>query len=99
MLKVVIAEEDPLMVEFLGDVIAEGEYRMCGLACTVDAAVEFCKHHEPDLDVCDAVVSVTALRDAIIGYPPIGTSRATRLNPSKRSSINVYEVSNSTPAR
>jgi PAS domain S-box-containing protein len=77
MLKVVIAEDDPFMAEFLEDALVEGGYEVCGLARTVDAAVELCERHKPDLAVFD-VRLVDGNR---------GTSIADRLNPENRPGI------------
>jgi PAS domain S-box-containing protein len=53
MLKVVIAEDDPFMAEFLEDTLVAGGYEVCGLARTVDGAVELCLRLKPDLAVFD----------------------------------------------
>ena len=73
MLKVVIAEDDPFMAEFIEDTLVEGGYEVCGLARTVDAAVELCDRLKPDLAVFDV-----QLADGTRG-----TNIAARLDPRK----------------
>jgi CheY-like chemotaxis protein len=53
MSKVMIAEDDLLMADMLSDVLIDGGYEVCGIARTVDEAVELGKHHKPDLAVLD----------------------------------------------
>jgi two-component system, response regulator PdtaR len=40
MLKVMIAEDDLMMADMLEDVLVEGGYEVCGIARTVEKAVE-----------------------------------------------------------
>src|ERR1700722_9303718 len=70
MLKVMIAEDDLMMADMLEDVLVEGGYEVCGIARTVDKAVELGERHHPDLAVLD-------LRLAEGG---LGTEIAARLN-------------------
>jgi DNA-binding response OmpR family regulator len=70
MLKVMIAEDDLMMADMLEDVLVEGGYEVCGIARTVDKAVELGELHHPDLAVLD-------LRLAEGGF---GTEIAARLN-------------------
>jgi response regulator of citrate/malate metabolism len=49
MLKVMIAEDDLMMADMLEEVLVAGGYKVCGIARTVDKAVELGKRHKPDL--------------------------------------------------
>jgi two-component sensor histidine kinase/CheY-like chemotaxis protein len=53
MLKVMIAEDDLMMADMLQDVLVEGGYEVCGIARTVDKAIELGERHQPDLAVLD----------------------------------------------
>jgi two-component sensor histidine kinase/DNA-binding response OmpR family regulator len=53
MLKVMIAEDDLFMADMLEDVLVEGGYEVCGIARTVDKAVELGEQHNPDLAILD----------------------------------------------
>ena len=68
--KVMIAEDDLMMADMLEDVLVGGGYEVCGIARTVDKAVELGERCKPDLAVLD-------LRLAEGG---LGTDIATRLN-------------------
>ena len=68
--KVMIAEDDLMMADMLQDVLVGGGYEVCGIARTVDRAVELGERCKPDLAVLD-------LRLAEGG---LGTDIATRLN-------------------
>jgi CheY-like chemotaxis protein len=70
MLKVMIAEDDLLIAEMLGEILIEGGYELCGVARTVNKAVELGERHKPDLAVLD-------LQLANGGF---GTEIAARLN-------------------
>ena len=70
MLKVMIAEDDLLMADMLEDVLVQSGYEVCGIARTVEKAVELGEQHKPDLAILD-------LRLAEGG---IGTDIAVRLN-------------------
>ncbi len=70
MLKVMIAEDDLIMADMLEDVLIRSGYEVCGIARTVDKAVELGEQHRPDLAILD-------LRLADGG---IGTEIAARLN-------------------
>jgi two-component sensor histidine kinase/ActR/RegA family two-component response regulator len=52
-LKVLIAEDDLFMADLLEDVLVEGGYEVCGIARTVDDAVQLCEHHKPHLAILD----------------------------------------------
>ena len=81
MLKVMIAEDDLLMADMLEDVLVQSGYEVCGIARTVEKAVELGEHHKPDLAILD-------LRLAEGG---IGTDIAARLN--RRGSLGVLYAS------
>jgi response regulator of citrate/malate metabolism len=52
--KVMIAEDDLLMADMLAEILAmSGEYEVCGIARTVDKAVELGRRHNPDLAILD----------------------------------------------
>jgi DNA-binding response OmpR family regulator/two-component sensor histidine kinase len=68
--KVMIAEDDLMMADMLEDVLVDSGYEVCGIARTVDKAVELGERCKPDLAVLD-------LRLAEGG---LGTEIATRLN-------------------
>ena len=53
MLKVLIAEDDILMADMLEDALVSNGYEVCGIARTVQKAVELGEHHKPDLAVLD----------------------------------------------
>lgn len=53
MLKVMIAEDDLFMAGILADFLAENGYEVCGIATTVDEAVELDLRHKPDLAILD----------------------------------------------
>src|ERR1700685_2879009 len=53
MLKVLIAEDDLLMADILEEVLVENGYEVCGVARTVEKAVEIGEHHKPDLAILD----------------------------------------------
>lgn len=53
MLKVMIAEDDLFMADMLADFLAENGYEVCGIAATVDEAVELDLRHKPDLAILD----------------------------------------------
>jgi DNA-binding response OmpR family regulator len=77
MLKVMIAEDDLIMADMLADVLTKDGYEVCGIALTVDKAVELAEHHKPDLAILD-------LRLARGG---VGTEIAARL--SNRGSLGI----------
>jgi DNA-binding response OmpR family regulator len=68
--KVMIAEDDLMMADMLEEVLVGGGYEVCGIARTVDKAVELGERCKPDLAVLD-------LRLADGG---LGTDVATRLH-------------------
>lgn len=53
MTKVMIAEDDLLIADLLEDVLIRAGYDVCGMASTVEQAVELCNQHNPDLAVID----------------------------------------------
>lgn len=75
--KVMIAEDDLVMADMLADVLAQSSYEVCGIARTVDKAVELVERHKPDLAIVD-------LRLAQGG---VGTEIAARL--SSRGSMGI----------
>jgi CheY-like chemotaxis protein len=52
-LKVMIAEDDLLLADMLEEVLIKRGYDVCGIANTVEKAVELCDLHNPDLAVLD----------------------------------------------
>src|ERR1700736_1035191 len=50
-LKVLVVEDDLFMADLLEDVLVEGGYEVCGIARTVDDAVQLCEHHKPHLAI------------------------------------------------
>jgi two-component sensor histidine kinase/CheY-like chemotaxis protein len=81
MLKVMIAEDDLIMADMLEDVLVGNGYDVCGIARTVEKAVELGERHKPDLAVLDV-----RLADG-----GIGTDIAARLN--RRGSLGVLYAS------
>jgi CheY-like chemotaxis protein len=53
MLKVMIAEDDLIMADMLEDVLIGNGYEVCGIARTVDKAVELGERYRPDLAILD----------------------------------------------
>ena len=51
--KVLIAEDDLLIADTFAEVLVGGGYDVCGIARTVDEAVELGKRHRPDLAILD----------------------------------------------
>jgi DNA-binding response OmpR family regulator len=70
MLKVMIAEDDLMMADMLEDVLVDSGYEVCGIARTVQEAVELGNRHKPDL----------AILDIRLAEGGIGTDIAARLN-------------------
>jgi two-component sensor histidine kinase/CheY-like chemotaxis protein len=52
-LKVMIAEDDLLLADMLEEALTNGGYEVCGIADTVEEAVELGERHKPDLAVLD----------------------------------------------
>ena len=48
-----ITEDDPLIADMLEEILVGGGYDVCGIARTVDEAVELGKRHKPDLAILD----------------------------------------------
>ena len=53
MLKILIAEDEPLIAYALEETLAEAGYDVCGVACTVNEAVAIWELHKPELAVLD----------------------------------------------
>ena len=53
MTKIMIAEDDLLVADMLAATLVEGGYEVCGIARTVDKAVELAERYEPDLAILD----------------------------------------------
>jgi DNA-binding response OmpR family regulator len=53
MLRVLIAEDQPMIAELLEEVLTASGYEVCGIAGTVDEAVALGELHKPDLAVLD----------------------------------------------
>ena len=53
MSKVLIAEDDLLMAGMLEDVLVGAHYDVCGIARTVEKAVELIEQHKPDVAILD----------------------------------------------
>jgi two-component sensor histidine kinase/ActR/RegA family two-component response regulator/putative methionine-R-sulfoxide reductase with GAF domain len=87
MLKVMIAEDDLMMADMLEDVLVEGGYEVCGIARTVDKAVELANRHKPDLAVLDLQLAEGGL----------GTDIAARLNHQGRPGV-LYATGNASHA-
>jgi DNA-binding response OmpR family regulator len=51
--KVLIAEDDLLIADMVEEMLVGGGYDVCGIARTVDEAVELGKRHKPDLAILD----------------------------------------------
>ena len=52
-MKVLIAEDDLLMADMLEDALVDNGYEVCGIARTVEKAVELGEKHRPDLAILD----------------------------------------------
>ena len=50
---VMIAEDDLLVADMLEETLTQGGYDVCGIARTVDKAVELGERHRPDLAILD----------------------------------------------
>jgi two-component sensor histidine kinase/ActR/RegA family two-component response regulator len=74
---VMIAEDDLFMADMLEDVLVAGGYEVCGIARTVDKAVELGERHKPDL----------AILDIRLAEGGLGTDIATRLQHQGRMGI------------
>jgi two-component system, response regulator PdtaR len=72
MLKVMIAEDDLFMADMLEDTLVAAQYEVCGIARTVDKAVELCERHHPDLAILDLRLAEGSLgTDSPPGYYPL----------------------------
>ena len=56
MFKVIIAEDDLAAVELLEEVLIAKGYKVCGVARTVDYAVDLIVRHKPNLAIVDLVL-------------------------------------------
>jgi CheY-like chemotaxis protein/putative methionine-R-sulfoxide reductase with GAF domain len=83
MLKVMIAEDDLIMADMLEDILVENGYEVCGIARTIDEAVELGERHKPDLAVLDVRLAKGGL----------GMDIAARLNRQGRPGI-LYATGN-----
>jgi two-component sensor histidine kinase/CheY-like chemotaxis protein len=77
MLKVMIAEDDLMMADMLADVLTSSGYEVCGIARTVQKAVELNERYNPDLAVVDIRLAEGGL----------GTDIAAQLSPKSRPGI------------
>jgi DNA-binding response OmpR family regulator len=53
-LRILIAEDDPLIAMFLGDVLADMGHEVCATECTQDETVAAAARCSPDLMIVDA---------------------------------------------
>jgi two-component system, response regulator PdtaR len=53
MTSVMIAEDDLFMADMLEEALAASGYEVCGIARTVEKAVELAERHKPDLAILD----------------------------------------------
>lgn len=53
MLRVMIAEDDLIIAEILAEIIVQAGYRVCGIACAVDEAIEIGLTQKPDVAILD----------------------------------------------
>ena len=81
MLKVLIAEDDLLMADMLEDALVDNGYEVCGIARTVEKAVELGEKHRPDLAILDLRLegrgSGTDVADALKRQGRVGVLYAT----------------------
>ena len=75
--RVMIAEDDLVMADMLADVLVRSGYEVCGIARTVDKAVELGERHKPDL----------AIVDLRLAHGSVGTEIAARL--TSRGSLGI----------
>jgi two-component sensor histidine kinase/DNA-binding response OmpR family regulator len=78
---VMIVEDDLFMADMLEEVLVNGGYDVCGIARTVEQAIELGERHKPDLAVLDIRLAEGGL----------GTDVATRLK--RRGSLGVLYAS------
>ena len=74
MTKVMIAEDDLFTADMLKDNLVENGYEVCGIARTVDRAVELGERHNPDL----------AILDIRLAEGGLGTDISTRIKDAAR---------------
>jgi CheY-like chemotaxis protein len=53
MLKVMIAEDDLMTADMVEELLVQHGYEVCGIARTVEEAIELGRQHKPDLAVID----------------------------------------------
>lgn len=53
MLKILIAEDDPMIADMNEEVLVEHGYEVCGIGRTVNQAVTLGRRHNPDLAIID----------------------------------------------
>lgn len=53
MLKILIAEDDPMIADMVEMLLVDAGYEVCGIARTVAEAVALTQRHKPDLAVID----------------------------------------------
>lgn len=53
MVKILIAEDDPMIADATEEVLVRSGYEVCGIARTVAAAVALGRTHKPDLAIID----------------------------------------------
>jgi two-component system, response regulator PdtaR len=76
--RVMIAEDDLVMADMLADVLVHNGYEVCGIARTVEKAVDLCEHHEPDL----------AILNLLLADGDVGTEIAARLR--RRGKLGIF---------
>jgi two-component sensor histidine kinase/DNA-binding response OmpR family regulator len=77
MSKVMIVEDDLFMADMLEDVLVADGYEVCGIARTVDKAIEIANRDQPDL----------AILDIHLAEGSLGTDIPRRLGPERRMGI------------
>jgi CheY-like chemotaxis protein len=81
MLKVMIAENDPISVAMIEGCLIDHGYEVCGIARTVDEGVEIAQFHNPDLAILDMRLADGGLGTdiaALLDHDRIGILYATR---------------------
>lgn len=77
MSKVMIVEDDLFMADMLEDVLVADGYEVCGIARTVDKAIEIARRDQPDL----------AILDIHLAEGSLGTDIPRQLGPEHRMGI------------
>ena len=73
MSKVLIAEDDLMIADFLEEILLEAGYTVCGIATTVAEAVRLGNVHQPDLAILDIRLGAGGLGTDIV---PLLTSHS-----------------------